>query len=225
MKKRLLLILIFVFIAASCSVFAEPEVIKNSDTGVGTDTAGSREVYQDRTKQNGSLIYGMTPVYSSDFAEGTYELEALSSSQFFRITEAELTNAGGSMSAIITLSSTSYAYVYQGSAAEAAVSDRNSWIPADESSGYGRFSLDVQALNKEMPCAAYSKKKQKWYDRDIVFLASGIPEDSMMIELSDEGSGTIADTQEAAMKVIYIALAFIVPGGILNHFIKRKYYE
>ena len=75
-----------------------------------------------------------------------------------------------------------------------------------------------------MPCAAYSKKKHKWYDRDIVFLASSLPEDSLMIELSDEG-GTIIDTQEAALKVIYIAIAIIVAGGIINHFVKKKYYE
>ena len=75
-----------------------------------------------------------------------------------------------------------------------------------------------------MPCAAFSKKKQKWYDRDIVFLTSGIPEDSILIDLSENG-GTIADTQDAAMKVIYIAFAIIIVGGILNFFIKRKYYE
>ena len=128
------------------------------------------------------------------------------------------------MSAVITLSSTSYSYVYPGTAAEAEAADKSGWIAADESSGFGQFALDVEALNKEMPCAAFSKKKQKWYDRDIVFLTSGIPEDSILIDLS-ENVGTIADTQDAAMKVIYIAFAIIIVGGILNFFIKRKYYE
>ena len=31
--------------------------------------------------------------------------------------------------------------------------------------------------------------------------------------------------KEAAMKVIYIALAIIIIGGVINHFIKKKYYE
>ena len=50
------------------------------------------------------------------------------------------------------------------------------------------------------------------------------PEDAILIDLSENG-GTIADTQDAAIKVIYIAFAIIIVGGILNFFIKRKYYE
>ena len=41
----------------------------------------------------------------------------------------------------------------------------------------------------------------------------------------DSSGSTIEDTQDAAMKVIYIALAIIIAGGILNHFIKKRYYE
>ena len=36
---------------------------------------------------------------------------------------------------------------------------------------------------------------------------------------------TINDTQDAAMKVIYIALAIIVIGGVINHFVKKRFYE
>ena len=85
-------------------------------------------------------------------------------------------------------------------------------------------SISVEALNKELPCAAFSKKKQKWYDRNIVFLADSMPDGAVMIELNEEG-GTIADTQDAALQVIYIALAIIAAGGILNHFVKKRYYE
>ena len=75
-----------------------------------------------------------------------------------------------------------------------------------------------------MPCAAYSKKKDRWYDRDIAFMAESLPEDALFIDLSD-GGGTINDTQDAAMKVIYIALAIIVIGGVINHFVKKRFYE
>ena len=98
------------------------------------------------------------------------------------------------------------------------------WIAADEKDGYGSFSISVEALNKEIPCAAFSKKKQKWYDRNIVFLADSLPDGAVMIELNDDG-GTIADTQDAALQVIYIALAIIAVGGVLNHFVKKRYYE
>lgn len=212
-----------VFLSAGAEgVFAGPVVLKDTEKGIGVEESEAPE--RDRSLQDGSLIYSMTPVYPEDVKEGVYDAEVLSGSQFFKITDAKLTNEGDRMDAVITLSSTSYAYVYQGTAAEAEKADRSEWIPADESSGFGQFGLNVEALNREMPCAAYSKKKQKWYDRDIVFLASSLPQDAILIDISEEGS-TIADTQEAAVKVIYIALAIIVAGGILNHFIKKRYYE
>ena len=210
------------------SVSAGPVVLKDKDHPENEtkldDAESGQAVRRDRSTQDGTLIYGMTPVYPEDFREGTYDAEALSSSQFFKITGVKLTNEGGRIDAVITLSSTSYAYVYPGTAADAAAADPSEWIPADESSGYGEFRLEAEALNKEMPCAAYSKKKEKWYDRDIVFLASSLPADAILIDMDSSGS-TIEDTQDAAMKVIYIALAIIIAGGILNHFIKKRYYE
>ena len=208
-----------IFTSGITSASAGPVVLKDKEKGIGMETEE-----RDRSLQDGTLIYSMTPVYPEDFDEGTYDAEALSSSQFFKITQARLTNSGGSIEAIIRISSTSYAYVYPGTAAEAAAADQSKWIPADESSGYGEFTLEVDALNREMPCAAYSKKKDKWYDRDIVFLAECLPQENLHVELSADG-GTIADTQEAAMQVIYIALAIIIIGGILNHFIKKRFYE
>lgn len=205
--------------SVACVAFAEPVVIKDKEKGIGVETTE-----RDRSLQDGTLVYSLTPVYPEDFTEGTYDIDAVSSSQYFKITGAELTNSGGDLQAVLTISSTSYAYVYQGTADEAAAAGKSEWIPADESSGYGQFTIGAEALNKEIPLAAYSKKKQQWYDRDIVLLASSLPDGVLHIELSENG-GTIADTQEAAVKVIYIALGIIVIGGVLNFFIKRKYYE
>ena len=212
---------LFVSAFSAVPVFAGPVVIKDAEKGIGVENESPEH---DRSLQDGTLIYSMTPVYPEDVKEGTYDAEVLSSSQFFKITDAKLENKNGKMKALITISSTSYAYVYQGTAAEAEAAGKTEWIAADESSGYGQFELRVDALNKELPCAAFSKKKQKWYDRDIAFLASSLPGDAVLIDLA-EGGGTIADTQEAAMKVIYIALAIIIIGGVINHFIKKKYYE
>ena len=219
-RKALVILFIVMLTAASCiTVSAEPVVIKDKEKGIGVETEE-----RDRSLQDGTLIYSMTPVYPEDFDDGTYDVDALSSSQFFKITQAKLTNDGDHIKAVIRISSTSYAYVYPGTAAEAEAADKSKWIPADESSGFGEFTLDVEALNKEMPCAAYSKKKAKWYDRDIAFIAESLPKENLHVELSADG-GTIADTQEAAVKVIYIALAIIIIGGILNHFIKKRFYE
>jgi hypothetical protein len=203
--------------------FAEPVVLRDVSKGIGvedSETAPER----DRSLQDGTLVYSMTPVYPEDVQEGDYEPDVISDSRFFKIIHSDLSNKDGRMTAAITVSSTSYAYIYQGTAEQAAAADSSEWIAADENDGYGSFDFSVEALNKELPCAAFSKKKQKWYDRNIVFLADSMPDGAVMIELNEEG-GTIADTQDAALQVIYIALAIIAAGGILNHFVKKRYYE
>ena len=215
--------LILILALCTPSAYAAPLVLKDVEKGIGTES-DTVSPERDRTMRDGTIIYGMTPVYPEDFKEGTYDVEALSTSQYFKITDAKITNDGRKLKAVITLSSTSYAYVYPGTAEEAAGADKSEWIAADESTGYGQFTLEAEALNYEMPCAAYSKKKDRWYDRDIAFMADSLPDDALFIDLSD-GGGTIADTQEAAMKVIYIALAIIVIGGVLNHFVKKRFYE
>ena len=202
--------------------FADPVVIKDESKGIGVEDSALPE--RDRSLQDGTLVYSMTPVYPEDTEEGEYEPEVISDSRFFKIIHSDLVNKGGRMDAVITISSTSYSYVFQGTAEQAAVADSSEWIAADEKDGYGSFAVSVEALNKEIPCAAFSKKKQKWYDRNIVFLADSLPEGAVMIELNEEG-GTIADTQDAALQVIYIALAIIAAGGVLNHFVKKRYYE
>jgi len=203
--------------------FAEPVVLKDASKGIGiedSETAPQR----DRSLQDGTLVYSMTPAYPEDVQEGDYEPDVISDSRFFKIIHSDLSNKDGRMTAVITVSSTSYAYIYQGTAEQAAAADSSEWIAADEKDGYGSFDFSVEALNKELPCAAFSKKKQKWYDRNIVFLADSLPDGAVMIELNEEG-GTIADTQDAALQVIYIALAIIAVGGVLNHFVKKRYYE
>ena len=218
----LILALMILLPAGMVDVFAEPVVLKDTSKGIGTEDETAPE--RDRSLQDGTLVYSMTPVYPEDMAEGEYEPDVISDSRFFKIIHSDLTNKDGHMDAVITISSTSYAYVFQGTAEQAAAADRNEWIEADEKDGYGSFSISVEAFNKEIPCAAYSKKKQKWYDRNIVFLADSLPDGAVMIELNSDG-GTITDTQDAALKVIYIALAIIVAGGVLNHFVKKRYYE
>ena len=211
-----------VFAAPAETVFARPLVIKDESRGIGVEDSTAPE--RDRSLQDGTLVYSMTPVYPEDAEEGEYEPEVISDSRFFKIVHSDLTNRDGRMEAVITISSTSYAYVFQGTAEQAAAADKSEWIAADEKDGYGSFAVSVEAFNKGIPCAAYSKKKQKWYDRNIVFLADSLPEGSVKIEMNAEG-GTIVDTQDAALQVIYIALAIIVLGGILNHFVKRRFYE
>ena len=129
--------------------------------------------------------YGMTPVYGQDVADGTYEITVTSNSKYFRIEKAELTVKNGEMTAKITIPSMSYTNVYMGTAKEAAGAKNSELIGFKEVNKQTVFTIPVEALNKEIDCAALSKARKKWYDRKIVFDASSLPEGAVLVDLPD----------------------------------------
>lgn len=130
------------------------------------------------------LKYGMTPIYADDIQNGTYPIEAASDSQYFKIREAELIVSDDTMTARITIPSMSYLYVYPGTNQEAEA-DEEHWIGFQESDQQTVFTIPVEALNRKIPCAAFSKARKKWYDRDLVFDASSLPEDAISVPIPD----------------------------------------
>ncbi len=129
--------------------------------------------------------YGMTPIYGRDIADGSYDVEVDSSSSFFRIAEARLTVSGDEMQAEITIPSMSYLYVYPGTAEEAAAAAEAEWIGFTERDDQTVFSIPVPALNTGFPCAAFSKKKQIWYDRTLLVDAASLPAEAIAFPLPD----------------------------------------
>ena len=129
--------------------------------------------------------YGMTPIYPASIKNGSYEVDVESSSSFFHIYSCDLTVKGDVMTAVLTIDSTSYECVYMGKAEEAAKAPESRYIFADEKDGRGSFKIPAEALNAPLPCAAFSKKEQKWYDRNILIDAASLPEGALKIQLPD----------------------------------------
>ena len=89
------------------------------------------------------------------------------------------------MTALLTMSSSSYLLVYPGTAEEAAAAPYEDYIPSVEIDTWDTFTIPVEALDAELDLAAYSKKKKKWYPRKILFHAADIPADSLLFEYPD----------------------------------------
>ncbi len=155
--------------------------------------------------------YGMTPVYGSDVEDGEYIVSTECSSSFFRIEQAKLLVNDGQMTAVLTMSSSSYLLVYPGTAEEAAAAPLEDYIPSVEIDTWDTFTVPVEALDAELNLAAYSKRKKKWYPRKILFHASDIPagclkfaypdyeriEEAMRLYDEANGTDTAAEWQEA----------------------------
>ena len=119
---------------------------------------------------------GMEPVSADALKDGVYEVRVDSSSGMFRITECELTVQDGAMSAVMTMSGTGYLKLYMGTGADAERAPDADFIPfAENADGKHTFKVPVEALDKGIDCSAFSKKKEKWYDRVLVFRADSLP--------------------------------------------------
>ena len=131
---------------------------------------------------------GMTPVSPSELKDGTYEVEMKSSSSMFKVDRCELRVENGTMQAVLYMTSQSYLYLYAGTAEEAAAANEEDYIPREDAGdGMGSYTLPVEALDTGISCAAFSKKKEKWYDRTLLFRADSLPQDAFL-----EARGTSA---------------------------------
>ena len=119
-------------------------------------------------------------IAASQVANGTYAITVDSSSSMFNIEAAELTVADGVMTCCMTLGGTGYGKLFMGTAEEAAAADESACIPyVENSDGAYTYTVPVEALDVEVPCAAWSIKKETWYDRTLVFESAEIPAEAI----------------------------------------------
>ena len=191
----LLCMVILILTMYDLAVFADETPTTAGQTGTseaaggenGTDEEYWKYVAEIQKSIRTSKVgrYGMIPVYGQDVADGTYEIEAASNSQYFKIAKTELTVKDGEMTAKITIPSMSYLNVYMGTAKDAVAAKKSEQIGFKEVNNQTVFTVPVEALDKEIDIAAFSKARKKWYDRKVVFDASSLPEGALLIELPD----------------------------------------
>lgn len=187
MKKVLILCMLCVFTTAfaSCS-----ESMSESESSSVAATSAEEEEITEATEevtadsQDGTVApvevveEGMSPIYADEIKDGVYPVEVSSSSSMFRITECELTVQDGEMSAVMTMGGTGYRYLFMGTGADAETADESDYIPFEETDGVHKFTVPVEALDMGIECTAFSDKKEKWYDRTILFRADSLPADA-----------------------------------------------
>lgn len=137
-------------------------------------------------------------VTADDLIEGTYPVQVDSSSDKFRITACELTVADGTMTAVMHMGGQGYLRVYMGTGEEAGAVPESDCIPFhEEPDGTHTFTVPVAALDQALDCAAFSKNKEIWYDRTLVFRADSLPADAFANLVTAESLG-LADGEYTA---------------------------
>ncbi len=117
---------------------------------------------------------GTEPVPADKIAKGTYEhVEVRSSSSMFRVADCTL-EVSDSVTARLYFDGSAYGKLYTGTAEEAAAEPDNA-IERPETDGGYYFDIPVEALDKGFSLAAFSVKKEKWYDREVALMSASLP--------------------------------------------------
>ena len=160
---------------------SDSETKNDSNTDADNGAENSEVAAADETAEHQSVgTEGMTPMDGSELKDGVYEIQVDSSSSMFKIEKCELTVKDGEMTADMKMGGTGYLKLFMGSGEAAAKASEDEMIPFEEDAeGSHHFMVPVEALDKELDCAAFSKKKEKWYDRVLVFRADSLPADAL----------------------------------------------
>ena len=152
----------------------QPQAEQAEQTTAQSNTAAVADASQMTTVENVGTE-GMTPVYASELKDGVYNISVESSSSMFKITDCELTVGGDAMTVKLYMSSDSYGYLYPGTAEQAASAQQSAYIAPDVVNNAGTFVFPLAALDQEVECAAWSRGKELWYDRTLVFRSDSLP--------------------------------------------------
>ena len=214
MKQKIAIFFAAVILGSSAfcvspkAVFAEEINTEAGTEGMvatSEDMAGVEEVGSDT----------MVPVTGSEVKDGTYEINVESSSSMFRIVKAELTVQDGSMSAVLTLSGTGYLQLFMGTGEEAVAADASAYIGyVEDADGAYTYTVPVEALNQKIDCAAFSKRKEKWYDRTLVFDAESLPADALLVDLTPAAeAATESEPEETSLSDGTYQVDVVLSGG------------
>lgn len=168
----------------------------------GKDGAGRVAAGEETSSRIDVVDEDMEPVYAGEIKDGVYPVKVDSSSSMFQVTGCELTVREGRMTAVMTMGGTGYLKLFMGTGEEAAKAGENDFIPYRETGeGLHTFQVPVEALDMGIDCSAFSKKKEKWYDRVLVFRADSLPADAFA-----DGKITTAESLELKDGVYTVAV-------------------
>ncbi len=104
-------------------------------------------------------------------ADGRYSIEVDSSASMFRVVDCTLTVQGETLTADLTMSGQGYGYLFMGKAEQAPKepTEQNAITFKLNDAGEKVFTIPVSALDTGIDCAAWSIKKEEWYDRVLTF--------------------------------------------------------
>lgn len=176
--KTMHILMSLLLAALLCGCAAQKPPKQTTAPTVQTTVAQTTAQTQSATEQTEPAL---TPVLARQLRDGEYEITVDSSSSMFNIVKCVLKVENGTMTAAMTMSGQGYGFVFMGTGEEAAQASEEEKIPFQlDGDGAKVFTVPVTALNEKLNCAAWSLKKEKWYDRELVFRGDQLPQEAFL---------------------------------------------
>lgn len=170
MKKYITIIVAAALLLTGCAA-GDPSAAPHE-----SQVSASKVSTEESAAVTGEAASTGTPLTAADILDGSYEIAVDSSSTMFNITKCTLNVSDGSMTAVMTMHGKGYLYLFMGKGNDAVESGHIPFV--EDADGNHTFNVPVPALDTPVDCAAFSKNKEKWYDRTLVFRSDLIPAES-----------------------------------------------
>lgn len=209
MKYLSIIAVILVLALSGCSASNTSSTANVSGVTSNSEVLGTADIPDDLQAESGTQQSGIStaeteefesakmPISGSDILDGSYEIMVDSSSSMFNIVKCTLNVTNGDMTAVMTMHGKGYLYLFMGKGENAVESG---YIPfVEDADGNHTFTVPVESLDTPVDCAAFSKNREKWYDRTLVFRSDLIPADSFAAGvLKTPASMSLADGEYTA---------------------------
>lgn len=185
-------------VAASLAGLPAATALAQGSEGGAPDTSKVASA-EDTIAAEDVVEEGMVPIAADQLKDGSYQVQMDSSSSMFKVSSCELTVKDGKMQAVLTMDGSSYLYLYMGTAEQAAQAPEADLIEAVAGEG-GKttsFTVPVEALDEGVDCAAFSKRREQWYSRTLVFRSDSLPAEAFADSVTAESLG-LADGEYTA---------------------------
>ena len=124
------------------------------------------------------------------------------------------------MTAEMTLSGKGYEKLFPGTAEQAENADEARFcFFHEDAEGKYAYTFPVGALDQETDCAAYSFKKQRWYDRTLIFESDSLPDEAFVPAEQETTDGAVYVAVLPVVVAVIILLGLLTVGIVI---IKRK---
>lgn len=135
--------------------------------------------------------------------DGTYSVAVDTGAKMFKVVDCKLVVEGEKVTAVVTLSSNGYDYLYTGTKEQAEAAETSAWSKwvkeirsGDKTQRVYTLSMSKEDLTKGLAVASHSESNNTWFDRSMTFDVDSLKVYSVGTSVEDAINNVVSDKVE-----------------------------